>query len=190
MVEAVPLLTRDAPSDLLVERPGVRLERELLGMAKVQVIVADPDAWFEDALGIAPPAPLREIQPGPVACAWLAPGEWLVTGAEQDVARVRTRCAETAGTHGLVTDITHERVAFELSGEAARTILAAHCPLDLDDPAMPVGAAMRSVFSDTSFFISRRPDAQGQPCFRIIFDQSMAAYADRMLRTTLSGASL
>jgi len=191
MAEAAPLLARPVLQDLLVERPDVRLVGDpLLSMAKVQVIVDDSDAWFEEVLGIAAPAPLREIEPDPVVCAWLAPGEWLVTGAEEDVARVRDRCAAAAATLGLVTDITHGRAAFELSGQAARTILAAHCPLDLGDAAMPVGAAMRSVFSDTGFFISRRPDVQGQPCFRIIFDQSMAAYAERLLCTTLSGASL
>lgn len=177
-----------AADALLIEGAGVRLAAEpQLGIAKLQILAADPDGWFETALGISPPPVLGEIQPGPVAIAWLAPGEWLVTGGEADVERVRTRCAEAAGNLGLMVDITHARATFELSGPKASSALAAHCPLDFGDEAMPVGAARRSTFSDTGFFISRRPDRDGQPCFRLIFDQSMAGYAARMLGATISG---
>lgn len=180
-----------AANDLLIEGAGVRLAAEpRLGIAKLQILAADPDAWFETALGIAAPPILDEIQPGPVAIAWLAPGEWLVTGSETDVERVRTRCAEAAGNLGLMVDITHARATFELSGPKAASALATHCPLDFGDEAMPVGAARRSTFSDTGFFISRRPDRAGQPCFRLIFDQSMAGYAARMLGATISGGNV
>jgi len=181
-------LARAAVDDAPVEGKGVRLSAEpRLGIAKLQILAAEPDAWFEKALGIAPPPVLGEIEPGPVAIAWFAPGEWLVTGAETDVERVRTRCAEAAGNLGLMIDLTHARAAFELSGAAAGSTLAAHCPLDMADDAMPVGAAKRSMFSDTGFFISRRPDRDGQPRFRLIFDQTMAGYAARMLGATISG---
>ncbi|WP_129793945.1 sarcosine oxidase subunit gamma [Sphingosinicella sp. CPCC 101087] len=183
-------LARDAASGFAREGAGVRLAVEpRLGIAKLQVLGSDPDFWFEEALGIAAPAPLREIEPEPVACAWLAPGEWLVTGPEEDVERVRQRCDNVAGNLGLMVDITHARAAFELSGVGARNVLAAHCPLDLSDKEMPVGAAKRSTFSDTGVFISRRPDRDGAPCFRLIFDQTMAAYAERLLDATTTGAA-
>lgn len=184
-------LARTAANDLLVAEANVRLAAETgLGLAKLQILAADPDAWFEQALGLAPPSALTEIEPGPVAIAWLAPGEWLVTGDAADVERVRLRCAEAAGNLGLMIDITHARATYELSGAAARSILAAHCPLDLSAEAMPVGAAKRSMFSDTGFFISRRSDRDGQPRFRLIFDQSMAGYAERLLGATIAGAHL
>lgn len=184
-------LALDAANGLLIEGAGVRFAAEpALGIAKLQILAADPDAWFEAALGIAAPPVLGEIQPGPVAIAWLAPGEWLVTGSEADVERVRTHCAEAAGNLGLMVDIAHARAAFDLSGSKASSALAAHCPLDFADETMPVGAARRSTFSDTAFFISRRPDQDGQPCFRLIFDQSMAGYASRLLGATISGALL
>lgn len=182
------MLTLAAAEDLLIEGAGVRFAAEpRLGIAKLQILAADPDAWFETALGIAPPPVLGEIEPGPVAIAWLAPGEWLVTGSEADVERVRTHCAEAAGNLGLMVDITHARAAFELSGPKASSALAAHCPLDFSEETMPVGAARRSTFSDTGFFISRRPDRDGQPRFRLIFDQTMAGYVARMLGATISG---
>lgn len=181
-------LARAAVDDASVEGKGVRLAAEpRLGIAKLQILAAEPDVWFEKALGIAPPPVLEEIEPGPVAIAWLAPGEWLVTGAEADVERVRTRCAEAAGNLGLMIDITHARATFELSGAKAASVLATHCPLDFAENTMPVGSARRSTFSDTGFFISRRPDRDGQPCFRLIFDQTMAGYAARLLGATISG---
>src|SRR3546814_16079346 len=94
-----------------------------------------PDTTLFRALGIAPPSVLTEIEPGPVAIAWLAPGEWLVTGDEANVARVRLRCADAAGDLGLMVDITHARATYELSGAGARSVLAAHCPLALGDQA-------------------------------------------------------
>lgn len=185
------LLTRAAAKPVLIEGRGVRLVSEPgLGIAKLQILAEQPEAWFEETLGLAAPAALQEIEPGPVACAWLAPGEWLVTGPQDDVERVRRRCAEASGALGLMIDLSHARASFELVGPAARSILAAHCPLDLGDFAMPVGAAIRSAFSDTGFFISRRPDREGQPCFRLIFDQAMAGYAERMLGATITGASV
>lgn len=185
------LLARAAANALLIEGADVRLAAEpRLGIAKLQILAADPDAWFEMALGLAPPSVLTEIEPGPVAIAWMAPGEWLVTGDEADVERVRRRCAEAAGNLGLMIDITPARTVFELSGVGARAVLAAHCPLDFDEEAMPVGAAKRSTFSDTGFFISRRSDRDGQPRFRLIFDQTMAGYAERLLGATIAGAAL
>ncbi len=182
------LLARDAATDFATEADGVRLVAEpRLGIAKLQILAAEPDAWLEDVLGIAAPPPLSEVEPGPVACAWLAPGEWLVTGREDDVERVRARCVEAAGHLGLMVDVTHARAVFELSGPMARSVLAAHCPLDLGEADVPVGAALRSIFSDTGFFISRRPDREGEPCFRLIFDQTMASYAGRMLAATIAG---
>lgn len=185
------LVARDAPNGFAVEARDIRLTTEpRLGVAKLQILSDDPDAWFADALGIAAPAALREIEQAPVACAWLAPGEWLVTGGEEDVERVRQRCADIGGNLGLMTDLTQARACYELTGSAARTVLSSHSPLDFSDKAMPIGAAMRSTFSDTAFFVSRRADREGQPCFRLIFDQAMAGYAERLLRDTISGAAL
>lgn len=185
------LLSRAKAKNVLVEGRDVRLTTiSGLGMAKLQVLADDPNVWFEKALDIAAPAALTEIESPPLSIAWMALGEWLVTGSEADVDRVRQRCAETAGALGLMIDITHARTAFELNGTGAGRVLAAHCPLDLGVHAMPIGSACRSLLSDAGFFISRRPDRDGQPCFRLIIDQTMADYAARMIGAVISGDAL
>lgn len=189
-VEQSPLM-RDYPRDVRIDGEGVSFIAEpQLSMAKLQICADDPDQWLQNVLGLTPPPVMREIPSGLASIAWLSPGEWLVTGPEEDVEAIRARCAQAAGTLGLMVNITHARVSFELCGGAARAVIASHCPLDLGEEAMPVGAATRSLFSDTGFFISRRADRDGVPCFRLIFDQTMAAYAERMLRVTISGAIL
>ena len=184
-------LTREDPKAAVVEGICARLVAEpRLGVARLQIMTDDADAWFETTLGVQAPAALSHIQIGLVSIAWLAPAEWLATGPEKDVEQIRIRCAEAAGPHGLMVDLSHGRISFELCGRAARAVIASHCPLDLSDAAMPVGAAMRSVFSDTGFFISRHPDRDDQPCYRLVFDQAMAAYAGRMLGATLSNGAV
>src|SRR3546814_19779752 len=75
-------LARAAANDLLIEGADVRLAAEArLGIAKLQIRAANPAAWFEQALGIAPPPVLTQIQHGPVPFALRAPGAWLRQGA-------------------------------------------------------------------------------------------------------------
>lgn len=185
------LLVREVRPNFLAESAAIRAVIETgLGIAKLRICANNPGAWFVTALDVAPPPPLEEIGIGLLSCAWLAPNEWLVTGPEPEVESLRRRSAELVGSEGLMVDLTHGCAAYEVSGLGARSVLAAHCPLDLGADATPVGAARRSLFSDAGFFISRRPDRLGKPCFRLIFDQTMAGYAERLLRATIIGASL
>ena len=126
---------------------------------------------------------------GGIAVSWLAPDEWLLTGPEGAVLAALER-AENAGDSALATDLSHARASFQLSGAGARDRLAAQTPLDISDAAMPVGRVARTPLGDTGMFLARLPDTAGQPTFRIIVDQTMAAYAVRMLAgpATISGA--
>lgn len=189
MPDTLPItLFRERHDPVAIAGPAVRFVAEPdLAVAKVQVLADDPDAWLVQATGFAAPAAMREVAIGGVGCAWLAPGEWLLTGPQAQVGPLVERCAAAAGPLGLVHDLSHARAAFELSGPAARTVLATHCPLDLDDREMPVGAAKRSIFSDTSFFLARLADRDGDPVYRLVFDQTMGGYATRLLTRTISG---
>lgn len=187
MTDTAPLARDPANAFAVRGREVCAAAQPGLGVAKLQILSADPDAWLEATLGVPSPAPLREIRCGGVAVAWLAPGEWLATGPEGDVEQFRARCADMAGAVGLMVALGHARAAYRLNGAAARAVLAAHCPLDLSDAAMPVGAAARSLFADAGVFISRKPDNDGHPDFLLIFDQTMSRYAERLLGATISG---
>ena len=169
-------LDRRWPAGLGVARDGLRLDHlRDEALFKLQVRGALPDL-----LGMTPPATGATIAIGGAICAGIAPGEWLLYGRERYVAAVATRVADAlADRLHLLTDLTHARAMFELSGHDAADALAAHCPLDLDRRAFPPGAAARSLLGETHVYLSRLDRVE--PAFVVIVDQAMAGYATRLL---------
>lgn len=187
MAESNPaiMLHRAAPSVADIVRPGLsfRVEPDL-GIAKLRIFGREADTRFRDVAGITPPRALTQVEDRALTFAWLAPGEWLVTGPETAVAAWVEDAMAPGADDLLAIDFTHARTAFLLEGEKARAALAAHCPLDLWPDAFPVSAAARSLLGDTGLFIARLADADGAPRFRVIVDQTMAAYAGRLFART------
>lgn len=146
-----------------------------LAIGKIRLFGAD----FEALLGFAPPAPRTQIERAGATYAWMAPGEWLVTGTE--VAVETALAAVRNEALALALDITHGRAAFLLSGAEARTAIAGVSGLDTRERSFAIGAVARTMLCETGMFIARLPDRDGYPVFRIIIDQTMAAYAVRML---------
>ena len=158
-------------------RPGVALVAEPdRVLVKVQLFAGESETALADALDCALPSPRTMVTAGDVDVAWLAPGEWLVSGRQVDLIE-----GALAQQVALVTDLTHALAAYRIAGEGAEDALAAHCPLDLDRAAFPVGAAARSLIGDAGLFVARLADAQDASVFRLIVDQTMAAYLVRML---------
>lgn len=183
MVESDPAnpLRRTAPAVTDIARPGVSFRIEPgLGIAKLRIFGDAADARFRVVTGIAPPRAGTQIEDQQLSLAWLAPGEWLITGHETAVADWVARADALGADDLLAIDFSHARAAFLLEGANARAALAAHCPLDLWPDIFPVGAVARSLLGDTGLFIARLGDAEGAPRFRIIVDQTMAAYAGRL----------
>jgi sarcosine oxidase subunit gamma len=166
---------------------GITLEPEpLLGVGKIQFLDGKDAAFFERAFGQAPPSAGTSLCLDRVVLSWLAPDQWLVTGSEPDVDAALERADIVAGDSALTTDLTHAHVSLLLSGEDARHKLAAVTPLDISGSGMRVGGVARAPLGDTNIFLARLADLNGEPSFRIIVDQTMAAYAVRMLSGSTS----
>lgn len=175
---ADPTMLVRAKADFGFERPGYVLRQEpWLGVGKIQASAA----MLANATGLSAPDANTQRETGGISCAWLAPGEWLLTGADADVSAMLDRARAGGGDMLLATDLSHGRVSFVLSGCGARDVLAALCPLDLWDGAFAVDAVARTLLGDTVMFLARLSDADGQPRFRIVVDQTMARYAAHML---------
>ena len=176
-------LVRRGPSGLAgFNEAGAALTLEdRLGIGKVQFLRGTTAAYFSDMFGRPAPADRQSLALDTVEVSWLAPDEWLLTGDEAEVLAMTGRAA-MFGDSCLAINLSHARRAFRLSGAGARNRLAAVTPLDVTDAAMKVGHVARAPLSDTGMFIARLPDSEGQPVFRIVVDQTMAAYAIRMLR--------
>lgn len=179
--DSATMLRRAAPAVADRVRPGLSFRVEQgLGIAKLRLFGAEAGTRFQAVVGIAPPRACTQSKDLDLTFAWLAPGEWLVTGPEGAVAAWVEQTAARDADDLLAIDCSHARIAFLLEGSNARAALASHCPLDLWPEVFPVDAVARSMLGDTGMFIARLADAGDAPSFRIIVDQAMAAYAGRL----------
>lgn len=192
MAEYISTTLQRAPSSAAeIARPGLTLKVErTIGIAKLQLLGRELEQRFAQISGVTAPATGAQVEESGLTVAWLAPGEWLLVGAELLVAACLLAIEERSCGEAFAADITHARTSFLLSGANARGALAAHCPLDFWPSAFPVNAAARTLLGDTGMFIARLEDAVESPRFRIIVDQTMGSYAARMIAGPLprSGA--
>ena len=176
------ILQRSASPIDDVERPGLTLSMERrLGLGKLLIFGNGGDATFARLVGSPSPEAGRQIDTQGLTFSWMGPGEWLISGSEQDVVERLTQLDQTGGDDTLTVNLTDARTSFLLGGPDARIALAAHCPLDLCSNAFPVGAVARSLLGQTSIFIARLSDPPDGARFRIVVDQTMGPYAARLL---------
>ena len=94
------------------------------------------DAKFRRAvstvLGLDPVAePLTAARWRDVVMHWLGPDEWLVAAPDRRVERIERELRRALdGQHAALSDVSHSRTVFVLSGPDARALLAKGCPLD------------------------------------------------------------
>jgi sarcosine oxidase subunit gamma len=179
MVEHAPL----ARAAAAVGRHGFDVSHERpLGLLKVQLRGLDAEARLRDRLGLDLPPPGRWSAGGIGQCAWLAPGEWLLAAEEKQATELARDLRDLlAGDLALVTDLTHGRSSFLISGVLAPERIAAACPLDLRDQSFPPGACAGSILGEARVFLARLLDRDLAPAYRLVVDQTLAAYALRLL---------
>jgi len=154
----------------------------VMAVGKVRIISDTVDSDFRKALLVEPPPAGRQIEHNGVTIAWLAPGEWLLTGTANAVRTVLDRVTRAVPDLSIALDITHGRACFEFGGTQARDAIAGVCGLDVRERSFAVGSVARTTLGATGMFIARLSDEGATPRFRLIVDQTMAAYAARMLR--------
>lgn len=180
--QVATLLRRLRPLPHDIERSGFRLEVEHgIGCAKLRIYGAQADARYREIVGTLPPAVREQAGIGELTMAWLGPREWMATGPEAKIVEWLVLIEQAGHEDVLTADLTHARTALVVSGDQARAAVASHCPLNLWPEVFPVNAVARSLLGDTSMFIARLADGEDGARFRIVVDQTMAAYAARML---------
>jgi sarcosine oxidase subunit gamma len=167
-------------AEALFDLPGRVVARRLPDAARL-VARGGPEAArrIGAAFGVALPAgPCRAAEAGARAALWLGPDEWLLLAPAGESAAIERALADAlAGEPASVVDVGHRQVALELAGADAAELLAAGCPLDLDEAAFPPGACTRTLFDKAEIALWRRaPDA-----FRIEVACSFAPYLEAML---------
>jgi sarcosine oxidase subunit gamma len=137
------------------------------------------------ALGLAvPETACRAGVDGERAALWLGPDEWLLIAplrlASALPAMLNRALAQLP--HSLV-DVSHRQTALALSGPGAPTLLAAGCPLDLEEGAFPVGMCTRTMLAKAEIVLWRPGPSQ----FRVEVWRSFAAYVSQFLAEAARG---
>ena len=179
-------LARELPDFDVVPGDGFTLSsRPGLCAIKVQVR-GDAIGVLAAAVDTALPDARRWVSVGDNALCWMAPDEYLLLGPDAATGTIIGSIQKAlAGQRALITDLTHARTVFAITGDAARTALAAHCPLDLSDAAFPCGSVARTLLGETVMMIVRNDDINATPDFTIIVDQTMTQYVVRLFAARL-----
>src|SRR5262249_49084162 len=120
----------------------------------------------------------RALTEGERAVLWLGPDEWLLIAPEAEGAALASSLEAALAhlPHSLV-DVSHRQGAYQLHGPQATTLLAAGCPLDLDESAFPIGMCTRTVLAKAEVVLWRR----AQQTFHLEVARSFVAYVSRFL---------
>ena len=137
------------------------------------------------ALGFAvPESACRAGGDGERAALWLGPDEWLLIAPLRfdSALPAMLQHALSQLPHSLV-DVSHRQTALAVAGEQAATLLAAGCPLDLDESAFPTGMCTRTMLAKAEIALWRT----GALEFRIEVWRSFAAFVSQFLAEAARG---
>ena len=176
---AIAHLGLEARATAAVDDAGV-----MLGESRIRGLLMlrgdGTNAGFRSAvsavLGVEPVSePLTAARKRDVSMLWLGPDEWLVVTPDRRVARIeRTLRGALEGRHGALTDVSHSRTIFTVSGPEARAVLAKGCPLDLHPRTFGPGRCAQSRLAKCQVLIHQTHAA---PAFDIYVSRSFSQYA-------------
>jgi sarcosine oxidase subunit gamma len=166
-------------SGALAELPDAVRVRELPFLTQLNLRL-DPATAAAIAVGKAlgvdlPTVPCTSARAGDIEVLWHGPDEWLVlasAGSEQQLAAALREAL--ADEHGAVTDVSAQRIAVQLSGMAARDVLARGCSIDLHPKVSPAGTCVQTLLAQTGVTIVVRDDTATD--FLLLVRSSFAEY--------------
>ena len=147
-----PIADQLALETPFVTGPGLAIAlHEPICQALVSQVDEDPgfEAAARGVLGFdLPREPNRIAGEGVATTAlWLTPRRWLVVAEEPGAAGLAARLdAALASAGGFVSDVTHGRAIFFLSGPAARDLVVMGCALEIGTALLP-GRCARTDFA-------------------------------------------
>jgi len=121
------------------------------------------------------------------AAIWLGPDEWLVQAPAGEAAALEAalRAARPADPWLSVVDVSHNSIAFLLSGGGAPAVLARGCTLDLDPAQLGAGACAQTLLAKTPMLLRFVDEA---PTYEVRVRNSFAQYTADWLAAALRTA--
>lgn len=152
-----------------------RTQINLRGDASKETFVAAVAAVLEQAL----PLTANTCTSAAQRIYWLGPNEWLICSESADAHTLLKKLhAALAGEVYALTDVSAGQVRLQLSGDAARHVLARGCTLDFDPAVFGPGQCAQSGLAKATVLIALHDDT---PCFEIMVRRSFADYVLRWL---------
>lgn len=148
---AAPALAADAGAVLAELRP-----------AAIAQVTAWPDTAKEtstaigDLFGLTPGPVGSFVENGPVTVIALAPGRTLLVSENDDIASALSTAL--SASQAAVTDLSHARTMFRLTGEAAAEILGKGLAIDLHESVFAPREAAQSVIHHMDVLVIRHED--------------------------------
>ena len=153
------------------EHPGFDLQ-QINGRSVVRLRVRPSGV---DAAGKALQLPREALQwrgEDPAAY-WLGPDQWLLTSDTKPAADVLHHIdGALSGQLYAATDMSSSNVCFALRGQAARTVLAMGCGIDMHRSTFATGQCVHTYFANVLLFIVVVEDNS----FDLYIDRSHARY--------------
>jgi sarcosine oxidase subunit gamma len=171
-------------SEVAAASGGRLAVREVPFTAQLNLRTNPSDSRIGDAvhkaLGfVLPRDPNTAASAGGRSALWLGPDEWLIVGGEGEESLL-TRVLNTAlgESFGSVVDVSANRTVIELSGPAARDVLAHGCLVDLHPRVFGPGRCAQTLLAKAQVIIHQVNDA---PTFHLYVRTSFAWYVAEWL---------
>ncbi len=133
-------------------------------------------ARVEEALGFELPEANRVEESGGRRALWLGPDEWLVIAADGEERSLVALLEDAIAGEGSVVDLSANRTGLELSGPAARTVLATCCALDLHPREFSRGDCAQTLIHKSGVLLEHRGDDRYLLLVRPSFAASVAEW--------------
>jgi len=178
---------RHSPLEGLGNSGGEQVRLRELPFATMVSVRVDPNgaaaAALERALGTALPRTVGQVaEHGHHYALWLGPDEWLVISEVEPAPLVTTMSAAVEGAHASCVDVSANRTILELTGPAARSVLAKGCPTDLHPRALQPGMAVVTTLARVPLLLWQ-VDTE---TYRLLPRSSFADYTARWLQDAMT----
>ncbi len=130
-----------------------------------------------------PTAPNTTVRSDALTAFWLGPRSWLLVAhrPESPLADFTHKRDALNRAGGALFDLSASRVAYQIAGEHAASVLADGCPLDLHQRTFRAGDCAQSLFGRVNALLYKPDDT---PTFIIMVARSFARDVWQALRQT------
>jgi sarcosine oxidase subunit gamma len=135
-----------------------------------------------EALGLILPRVPNTVASGQICAMWLAPNEWFLTADGATLPYAALEMA-LAGTAFVCADVGEGRIAYDITGGLARSLLARGTGIDLHPRVFRPESCAQTLFAGVPALLFLNADGAS---FRLYVDASFDAYLSGWLKRALA----